>query len=492
MADLDIEKKEIVVATTDAPAVDDGASSTADYDALGVEVRGIAPVPLSKREKLNPWGVFTMWMSSNMVVSSFATGMLGSTLFYLNFRDGLLLLIFFNILGILPPAIFSTFGPKLGMRQMVLTRYSFGYYGTYLISLLNIIACLGWSAVNVVVGGQVINGINSNVPIEAGIAIIAVLTTIVAIFGYKVIHHFERFAWIPMLFIFLCVLGLSAQYWYTDSSTPSDVGDILSFGGTIYGFATGWTSYAADYNAYQPPESNSVVVFILTFLGLFIPLFFVELIGFGVALAAYNNDDYAAANGSTGGILSAVLAPWGGFGKFLMVLIALSIVANNVPNDYSLGLSMQTYGRFMENIKRIWWTLFGAVIYIIIAIVSVGRFTQTLDDFLLVVGYWLAAYASIVLCDHFVFRRGKFDSYDISAWDTPSALPSGIPAVIAFLAGIAGAVLGMSEVWYIGVVALDISQPYGGDIGFELSFGFSFVVYLILRSVELKFFTKKE
>ncbi|KAJ1552623.1 purine-cytosine permease, partial [Cladochytrium tenue] len=114
MADLDIEKKEIVVATTDAPAAaDDGASSTADYDALGVEVRGIAPVPLSKRERLNPWGVFTMWMSSNMVVSSFATGMLGSTLFYLNFRDGLLLLIFFNILGILPPAIFSTFGPKL-------------------------------------------------------------------------------------------------------------------------------------------------------------------------------------------------------------------------------------------------------------------------------------------------------------------------------------------------------------------------------------------
>ena len=35
---------------------------------------------------------------------------------------------------------------------------------------------------------------------------------------------------------------------------------------------------------------------------------------------------YAFANGSTGGLIAQTLSPWHGFGKFLLVLIALSVV----------------------------------------------------------------------------------------------------------------------------------------------------------------------
>lgn len=44
----------------------------------------------------------------------------------------------------------------------------------------------------------------------------------------------------------------------------------------------------------------------------------------------------AYANGSVGGLIGAVLAPAGGFGKFCLVLLAFSIVANNIPNNYSV------------------------------------------------------------------------------------------------------------------------------------------------------------
>ena len=73
-------------------------------------------------------------------------------MFYLGFVDGLLTIFFINLLGTLPVAFFSTFGPVYGMRQMVLSRFFFGYYGVKVIAIFNCLACLGWSAVNVIVG----------------------------------------------------------------------------------------------------------------------------------------------------------------------------------------------------------------------------------------------------------------------------------------------------------------------------------------------------
>jgi purine-cytosine permease-like protein len=67
-----------------------------------------------------------------MVVPSFAVGVLAIPVFALGFVDSLLTIIFFNILGIIPVAFFSTFGSRWGMRQMVLSRFFFGYYGVKL------------------------------------------------------------------------------------------------------------------------------------------------------------------------------------------------------------------------------------------------------------------------------------------------------------------------------------------------------------------------
>lgn len=64
-----------------------------------------------------------------MVVSSFAIGALAIPVFHLGFVDALLTILFINLLGITPVAFFSTFGPRFGLRQMVLSRYFFGFYG---------------------------------------------------------------------------------------------------------------------------------------------------------------------------------------------------------------------------------------------------------------------------------------------------------------------------------------------------------------------------
>ena len=46
--------------------------------------------------------------------------------------------------------------------------------------------------------------------------------------------------------------------------------------------------------------------------------------------------------------------------------------------------------------------------------------------------------------------------------------------------------MGMSQVWYIGVLAGKIEPKFGGDIGFELAAAFAGTVYPIARYIEKK------
>jgi purine-cytosine permease-like protein len=106
------------------------------------------------------------------------------------------------------------------------------------------------------------------------------------------------------------------------------------------------------------------------------------------------------------------------------------------------------------------------------------------------IGYWLAIYEGIALTDHFFFKRG-FSGYDPSAYDDASRLPPGIAAVFAFCCGIAGMVTGMSQVWYVGPIALHAGEaPFGGDVGFELGFAFAAVAYFGARTLELRYFKR--
>lgn len=82
-------------------------------------------------------------------------------------------------------------------------------------------------------------------------------------------------------------------------------------------------------------------------------------------------------------------------------------------------------------------------------------------------------------------------AYNPAIYDKPKALPPGIAAVFAFCCGIAGMVLGMSQVWFVGPIALTAGEaPYGGDVGFELGFAFAFTSYTIARRFEIRYFQR--
>jgi purine-cytosine permease-like protein len=107
----------------------------------------------------------------------------------------------------------ACFGPASGLRTMVFSRYSCGYYGASILSLLNVIALLCWSAVNSIIGGQTLRVVsNDSLPIVVGIIIIGIVSMVVSFVGYKWIHIYERYSWIPLLIAFCIVAGVGAKY----------------------------------------------------------------------------------------------------------------------------------------------------------------------------------------------------------------------------------------------------------------------------------------
>ncbi len=410
-----------------------------------IETQGIERVLPTTRSHVRIFDNFTIWMSSNLVIPTVAIGVLATSLFHLGFWDSVGAIVLFNVLGAVPVAFFSTMGPKLGLRQMTISRFSFGWVGAIIMALVNVAACTGWSAVNAIVGGQLVEALSGGtVARPVAILVIAVLTTIISIYGYKHVHGYARYAWIPIAIIFLIMLIIAGPKIAVIPTPAFGIAEIASFVASR--------------------------VFWLTFLGVALPCIVLQI--FGIALTTA----YKSAGG--GDLLVAVLKPLGGFGSFLLVLLALSIVANNVPNAYSLGLSMQVLGRSFQRVSRAIWTLFGALIYMLIAIPAVANFDTTLSNFLLIIAYWLGPWSVILLEEHFLFRRGR---YNVEDWNTPGKLPIGWAALVSMAFGLVGVYLGAYHELLIGPIA----KQLGMDIGFELGLIFAGIAYFFLRRIEL-------
>jgi purine-cytosine permease-like protein len=102
-----------------------------------------------------------------------------------------------------------------------------------------------------------------------------------------------------------------------------------------------------------------------------------------------------------------------------------------------------------------------------------------------VIGYWASAFAAVVLAEHVVFRRARFDRYDIAAWNTPGALPPGLAGLGAALLAVPLVVPSMAQAWYVGPIG-----ARAGDIGFEVAFAVAGLAYVPLRALEKRVFER--
>ncbi|KAJ7073534.1 permease for cytosine/purines, uracil, thiamine, allantoin-domain-containing protein [Mycena belliarum] len=451
----------------------------------GVEARGIRPVSLEERTDPQFSKIFFIWFSASFNLLPFSTGSLGPIAYGLSLRDSCLVILFFNLLCCLPPGYLSTWGPKLGLRQMVQARYSFGYFGVIAPVLLNLIGMTGFCILDCILGGQTLAAVaNGNLSWSIGIVIIAVVSLLISFCGWKILHWYERVAWIPIVIIFLIAVGLGGKnFQHFASVEPATASTILSFAAVIAGFVLTWSPLASDFSCYMRPDAPSKRIFVYSYLGLVLPTVALQCFGalIGACLASVPAWEAGHERGAVGGILDAMLSPAKGFGKFLTVLLALSVMGNVAATFYSISLNMQILMPALVVVPRYVFSILATCIVIPLSIVGAHSFYTTLSNFLGLIGYWASTFIAIVLEEHFIFRKGNAALYDLADWNAPRRLPTGLAAIGAAMCGIGIAIPSMAQVWYTGPIA-----ETTGDIGFELAFVVAMVVYPPLRLLEIR------
>jgi purine-cytosine permease-like protein len=227
-------------------------------------------------------------------------------------------------------------------------------------------------------------------------------------------------------------------------------------------------------------------------MGNFISIVPVQMLGAATYTGTYTNQEWARAYemNNVGGLLGASLSSLGGFSKFLLIIFALSSVACNIPNIYSLSLSAQVIAPIFERIPRFIYTVIATAVYILLAIVAENRFNDSLISIISLTSYIFTIYIVIVFEEHLLFRRCSFKNYDFNSWNNRKMLSISLAAFLSGLVGLIGVALGMSQTWFTGPIGRAIagdSGEQGADVGFEIGFLFTAVTFPLFRLIELHF-----
>ena len=461
-----------------------------------VEAKGIHPVPLEQRTSTRFWNIFTVWFSINTNILGVLFGLLGPQLFGLGLRDSTLVIIFFCLLSTCAPAYLATLGPKTGLRQMIQARYSFGRYLVSIPVLLNLATLTGFIIIICVVGGQCLAAISDgNVTPNAGIVIIAILGLLISFCGFRILHWYETYAFIPAVIAIAIAAGCGGADLTKQATFPTPPASaIVSYGMIVASYMIPWAAIASDLTTYFDPKVPSSRVFTYTYAGLVIPTILLMILGAAIAGAIPNVPHWQEAYDKTlvGGILAAMLSPAGGFGKFVVAVLSLSLLGNTAGTMYAITLNFQTLVPWLVKVPRYVFAIVVTAVVIPVAVRAVAdNFFLSLENFVALIGYWSASYVGIVSTEHLIFRRGGIfgitkrsyeDAYPHEYWSDPSKLPLGVAALGSGILAFGLVIPCMAQVWWTGPIAKTT-----GDLGFEVAFLLSVLLYVPLRKLEIRF-----
>lgn len=230
-------------------------------------------------------------------------------------------------------------------------------------------------------------------------------------------------------------------------------------------------------------NGTRVKIFLYYYTGFLLPSIPLLILGAAVGGAVPNIPTWKDAYAETGvgGVMREMLTPAGGFGKFVLVMLALSVIGNIAISMYSIALCLQMMLPSFARVHRFVFILATVAIMIPFAIGAAKAWEESLTNFLAVIGYWAGCFDAVLIVELLIFRKMDYSTFDHAIWNDGRQLPPGIAAMGASLVSLGVVVPGMAEPWYTGPIA-----KITGDIGFETAFMLTAICYLPFRWLEIR------
>lgn len=416
-----------------------------------VEPGGIEAIPAERRHG-SPWQLIATWTSPNLEFATIFVGVIAVAFFGLGFWQAIAAIVLGNALGAATQGVLSTWGPREGLAQLVLSRTAFGSRGNILPAAINtIMAGLGWFAVNSVSGALALSSL-TGMPGWLALVIIVVIEVVLAFVGHDLVQFFERYAAIVLGIIFL--IATITIFAHVNVNVTVKGGGFSFAGFTLttaaaFGYAAGWNPYASDYSRYLPKATSKVKIGWAAGLGNFVSCTILMAAGAAAALIpGFNVDDPTTSFVSS---MPTVIR------DLTLVAIAIGAIAANALNIYSGAMSFLAAGiRIPFALRRAIIAVGFGVIGGIIALIAVvnASFSHNYENFLLVIAYWIAPWLGIVFVDRFL-RRGTSIA-EMVPDRAKYRNPAGILALI--IAGVVSIALFSNQSFFLGFVV----QATGG------------------------------
>lgn len=374
-----------------------------------LDQHNIQPIPDADRTS-TPLRQFWIWAGANVAPINWILGALGIAM-GLGLWTTMAIIVVGNILGMTIFGLFVLMGQRTGVNQMVLSRSAFGRRGAYIPAAIEMLVMVGWVAINTWIILDVCVAILDIIGVSAGngakIAIVLVVMAIqigLGTYGFYAISVFEKWT-VPVTFLVLVTMSVVAwsaggiDWAYSGSASGADRVTAASQLMTAIGIGWGisWLAHASDFSRFVPRRVPPRKLFWAAFLGQFLPVAWLGLLGASLATTGTGVDPAVM-----------VVSTFGAMALPALLLVLHAPVAANILNIYSAGLAALTLG-----LKFARWKICLALgllaTLLTLYLVFESTLAVTVSSWLAGLVIWLSAWGTIMFLHYYVLCRRQID-----------------------------------------------------------------------------------
>lgn len=341
---------------------------------------------MEQSKKVTNFSQSLLWLGASISLAEILTGALIAPL---GFGKGLTAILIGHIIGCVIIYYAGLIGAQTKLSAIESTRISFGKYGSYVFSVINMIQLIGWTAVMIMNGAIAFDVVVKNSYGFSNQILWVILTSVLIIvwilIGIKNLAKINIVA-VGGLFIFTLVLG--GVVFFTKSSNAASITDAMTFGTAVelsVIMPLSWLPLISDYTKNVDNEKMGTLA---SAGGYFFGSTFMYLIGFGAAIFAGTSD------------ISAILMSVG-LSFNALVIVCFSTVTTTFLDVYSASVS------FMNISKKYSDKLVSIIICIIGTLLAIFIDTTQYENFLYLIGSVFAPLFAIVLADYYILKNVK-------------------------------------------------------------------------------------
>lgn len=343
---------------------------------------------LEEKTHLSSFGLFALWFGAAISLAEIFTGGL---LAPLGFVEGLKAILLGHLIGGFILILGGVIGAKSKLPAIMSTRISFGRYGSYLFSLLNVLQLIGWTAVMIISGGRAANELSIELFGLDNITIWAIaIGLFIALWIWLGKQGFQKLNVVAVVLLFALMLLLCSVVFQEGTFLHVKPTEAMSFGAALelsIIMPLSWLPLIADYTRFAKHQKGGLVG---SFMGYFIGSSLMYVIGLAIALYAKD--------ASVGSMMMALH-----LGFFALAIVLLSTITTTFLDAYSAGVTLTNIFPAM-NERKIAFVM--ALIGLIVALLTP---IEAYEDFLYAIGSVFGPLYAIVLSDYFLFKKVQIE-----------------------------------------------------------------------------------